>query len=53
VVVTARDADGVTGSSGSITVNSAATGGGRHGRGGRSGGRRGGMMSGGMGGWWR
>jgi len=56
VVVTARDADGVTGSSGSITVNSATTGGGRHGRGGRGGGRRGGMMGGGrggMGGWWR
>ncbi len=52
VVVTARDADGVTGNSGNITVNSATTGGGRHGRGGR-GGRRGGMMGGGMGGWWR
>ncbi len=47
VVVTARDADGVSGSSGSITVNSATTGGGRHGRGGRGGGRRGGMMGGG------
>ncbi len=51
VVVTARDADGVTGNSGNITVNSATTGGGRHGRGGRDG--RGGMMGGGMGGWWR